>query len=75
MCECAFNKLVSWMSAVTACVILPDVKQKCVKFTTAAVISLLLLLLLAGILLGYYCECWLNPLTLFMCYYSFQVNF
>nr|XP_046246342.1 transmembrane protease serine 2-like [Scatophagus argus] len=31
-----------------------DVKQRCVKFTVAAVISLLLLLLLAGILLAYY---------------------
>ncbi|GAA6218257.1 transmembrane protease serine 2-like isoform X2 [Lates japonicus] len=31
-----------------------DVKQRCVKFTVAAVISLLILLLLAGILLAYY---------------------
>ncbi|XP_040903257.1 transmembrane protease serine 2-like [Toxotes jaculatrix] len=31
-----------------------DVKQRCVKFTVAAVICLLLLLLLAGILLAYY---------------------
>ncbi|XP_035536320.1 transmembrane protease serine 2-like [Morone saxatilis] len=31
-----------------------NVKQRCVKFTVAAVISLLLLLLLAGILLAYY---------------------
>ncbi|XP_076001447.1 transmembrane protease serine 2-like [Genypterus blacodes] len=30
------------------------VKQRCVKFTVAAVISLLLLLLVAGVLLGYY---------------------
>ncbi|XP_028320888.1 transmembrane protease serine 2-like [Gouania willdenowi] len=31
-----------------------DVKQRCIKFTFAAVISLLLLLLLVGILLAYY---------------------
>ncbi|XP_034557361.1 transmembrane protease serine 2-like [Notolabrus celidotus] len=30
------------------------VKQRCIKFTAAAVISLLLLLLVAGVLLGYY---------------------
>ncbi|XP_071375009.1 transmembrane protease serine 2-like [Centroberyx affinis] len=30
------------------------VKQRCIKFTVAAVISLLLLLLVAGVLLGYY---------------------
>ncbi|KAM9359135.1 transmembrane protease serine 2-like [Symphorus nematophorus] len=31
-----------------------DVKQRCIKFTVAAVISLLLLLLVAGVLLAYY---------------------
>lgn len=46
---------------VTVCVVLPDVKQRCVKFTVAAVICLLLLLLVAGVLLAYYCECRIYP--------------
>jgi len=41
---------------VTLFCFLAGLKQRCVKFTVVAVISLLLLLLLAGILLGYYCE-------------------
>lgn len=46
---------------VTVCVVLSDVKQRCVKFTVAAAICLLVLLLLAGILLAYYCECRIYP--------------
>uniref|UniRef100_A0A3Q1GDL0 Transmembrane serine protease 2 n=1 Tax=Acanthochromis polyacanthus TaxID=80966 RepID=A0A3Q1GDL0_9TELE len=48
VCKCA--------SSHSVCVVVSDVKQRCVKFTVAAVICLLLLLLLAGILLAYYCE-------------------
>lgn len=58
------------------CVVFPDVKQRCLKFTVAAVISLLLLLLLAGILLAYYCGCSLSScaITAFVCIYLYTLT-
>lgn len=41
---------------VTVSALLSDFKHRCIKFTVAAVISLLLLLLVAGVLLAYYCK-------------------
>lgn len=61
--------------AVTVCVVfLSDVKQRCVKFTVAAVISLLILLLLAGILLAYYCECRIYPCSNFNLTYMLYIH-
>uniref|UniRef100_A0A4W6CSJ8 Transmembrane serine protease 2 n=1 Tax=Lates calcarifer TaxID=8187 RepID=A0A4W6CSJ8_LATCA len=60
---------------VTVCVVfLSDVKQRCVKFTVAAVISLLILLLLAGILLAYYCECRIYPCSNFNLTYMLYIH-
>lgn len=41
---------------------IPDWEQRCAKRTVTSVISLLILLLLAGILLAYYCEWGPRPL-------------
>lgn len=65
-----------WSGCDLVCVVIPDVKQRCLKFTVAAVISLLLLLLLAGILLAYYCECSLSScaITAFVCMYVYTLT-